>query len=133
VPTENDISADVIGKAPDTLDGLGIEIVDSEELKNLYKLINDLSEDNAKLKAENDRLSTKESLDDIKAQLIRPYANKVFIYLCCYSVFVAAAIILNGFGINKFSLDGGVLSVLSGSTAVAAIGLVGIVVKGLFK
>lgn len=60
-------------------------------------------------------------------------ANRVYWYLVGYSGWSGFLLLLHGSKYNGFSLDTPVLSLLVGSTAVSAIGLVGIVVKGLFK
>jgi len=60
------------------------------------------------------------------------YANRVFCYLICYSVFAAIVLLLSGFKVFNFELPTAALTAVVGSTAVSAIGLVGIVVTGLF-
>lgn len=69
----------------------------------------------------------------INRKLRTTYADRVFCYLTAYSVFVAAILIASGWRLGGFSLPNEVLSFLVGSTAAAAIGLVGFVVSGLFK
>jgi polyferredoxin len=61
------------------------------------------------------------------------YAKAVYRYLAWYSSFSLILLILSGFKPWGFSLPENVLSLIVGSTAVAAIGLVGFVVQGLFK
>jgi hypothetical protein len=61
------------------------------------------------------------------------YAGKVFWYLCAYTVGSAMLTVMTGFGCFGFELSEIVLATIVGSTAVAAIGLVGFVVSGLFK
>lgn len=77
----------------------------------------------------------KEQNEDLKANrdLRWKYARWVYSYLVGYSVFVAVVLLLSGFRIKCFSLDGAVLEFLVGSTAVSAIGLVLAVTTGLFK
>ena len=65
--------------------------------------------------------------------MMRPYANRVFNFLVGYCLFVGAVVLLDGFKYRGFDLSDGVLSVIAGSTAASAIGLVGFVVSGLFK
>jgi len=58
------------------------------------------------------------------------YANRVFYYLVSYTVSIFLFVLFSG---AKFlMIENSVLLTMVGSTAVAAIGLVGIVVKGLF-
>ena len=104
-----------------------------EESEFYLRVVADLSEQNASLKAENERLKGEKSLESVKAGLLTPYANKVFYFLCAYCFFVFFLLLLSGGATQWFRLPMEVLTVLSGSTAVAAIGLVGIVVRGLFS
>ncbi|MBJ7417939.1 MAG: hypothetical protein JHC88_21225 [Niveispirillum sp.] len=59
------------------------------------------------------------------------YANRVFYYLCTYSFGAFSLIVLSGIGFLE--IPEAVLTTIVGSTALAAIGLVGFVVSGLFK
>lgn len=61
------------------------------------------------------------------------YAKAVYRYLCWYTGGTGAVVILAGFKPIGFSVSDAVLSIIVGSTAAAAIGLVGFVVQGLFK
>lgn len=62
------------------------------------------------------------------------YAKQVYRYLCFYTVGAATLLVLTGFKkLTYFEIPDAVLTVIVGSTAVAAIGLVGFVVSGLFK
>ena len=59
-------------------------------------------------------------------------ATRAFYYLCVLSSCVLAILLAHGFKFYGFQLDSAVLATLSGGTFVSAIGLFGIVVKGLF-
>lgn len=61
------------------------------------------------------------------------YAGRILLYLECYSGGVAAILLLAGFKTWGFSLEEGVVTALVGSTALAAIGLVGFIARGLFR
>ena len=61
------------------------------------------------------------------------YAKAVYQYLCGYSIGAAVMTVASGFKIFGFTLPDAVLTMIVGSTAAAAIGLVGFVVSGLFK
>ncbi len=64
----------------------------------------------------------------------RDYGKAVFRYLLGYSIFAGLVVVLAGWGtVTGFMLPVAVLTALVGSTAVSAIGLVGIVVTGLFR
>lgn len=61
------------------------------------------------------------------------YAGRILRYLEFYSSGVAVIILLNGFMPYGFHLEKSVATALVGSTAVAAIGLVGFIARGLFR
>jgi hypothetical protein len=61
------------------------------------------------------------------------YASQVYDYLKFYSGAVFLLILASGFRFQGFTLPDSTLLALVGSTATASIGLVGIVVTGLFK
>lgn len=98
--------------SPDKEDVLEVKVVDSAQAEHLAELIKDLQANR-----------------ELKSQ----YATKVYRYLVGYSAFCAIVISLQGWKLWGFNLDPVALTVLVGSTAVAAIGLVGFVVQGLFK
>lgn len=91
-----------------------------------------VSEENFRIKDENHRLKidlrTKQILDD----LISPYASKAYGYMCAYSSVVVVLLLLSGCQASGFKLDAAVLALLVGSTAVTVIGLVGMVLTGIF-
>ncbi|MDQ0396337.1 hypothetical protein [Labrys monachus] len=96
------------------------------------RFIGELSEENASLKSELEKIKGRKTFDDVRTELLTPYANKVFWFLCVYCVAVLSLLVKSGEIDSGFKLGDQVLSILSGSTAVSAIGLVGIVVRGLF-
>jgi hypothetical protein len=61
------------------------------------------------------------------------YANWAFAYLVCFTVFCMTLVVAQGFPDVPFKLSDNVIITLVGSTAVAAIGLVGWIARGLFK
>ena len=63
----------------------------------------------------------------------KQYAGRILLYLECYSGSVGLLILLSGFKPLGFGIEAGVLSALVGSTALAAIGLVGFIARGLFR
>jgi hypothetical protein len=96
------------------------------------ELIGELSAQVEDLGAENERLNGQKTFEDVRALMAEPYANKVYWFLVFYCSFVGLVLILDGFPKLGFHISDVVLGVISGSTAVAAIGLVGFVVSGLF-
>lgn len=67
----------------------------------------------------------------INRKLRAGIARSVFCYLSCYSLFSASMVVLNG--LNLLLIPEAALAAIVGGTAIAAIGLVGFVVNGLFK
>lgn len=64
-------------------------------------------------------------------ELIIPFANKSYKFMIGYCSVVGAMLALHGFNL-WFKLADGVLELLVGSTAVTVIGLVGMVLTGVF-
>lgn len=87
---------------------------------------------NEALRAENESLKWRKTYDEVRAEMMQPYAGKVFNFLVCYCLFVGAVILLAGFRVGGFAISDTVLGIIAGSTAASAIGLVGFVVSGLF-
>lgn len=74
------------------------------------------------------KLNTKNILDD----MLKPYANYAYGFMCVYSLFVALVLLMNGFGCFKNPVPETVMQFLVGSTAATVIGLVGMVLTGIF-
>ncbi len=90
-------------------------------------------EDELDKKADNS-LADERIKDSSSTRTLREtYAKKVYWYLVCYSVGAYALLIAQAWKIAGFELETTVIAIVAGSTAVSAIGLVGIVVRGLFK
>ena len=80
------------------------------------------------LEAAQKKIRTTEILDD----LMKPSATKAFNYMFVYSGCVGIILLLNGFGCFSNPLESEVLNFLVGSTAATVIGLVGMVLTGIF-
>ena len=119
----------IIDRAPIAPDPQDFNPADSDFY---VELVGDLSEQNEALEAEIERLKGQQTVDAVRASMMKPYADKVFWFLVGYCLFVGLIILLNGFGWGGFKISDVVLGVIAGSTAVSAIGLVGFVVSGLF-
>ena len=65
-------------------------------------------------------------------KLIAPSAEKAFRYMSAYSAGSFTLLVLDGSHWQGFDLDAGVLQLLVGSTAVTVLGLVGMVLTGIF-
>lgn len=71
---------------------------------------------------------------DADRDMRQTYAGRILRYLEVYSAGVAVMLLAEGFGTHMgFALDKDVVATLVGSTAVAAIGLVGFIARGLFR
>lgn len=130
MPPNPPFDPEIIGLAPiepDPQDFTG------EESDYYLRMAGELAAENEALKAENAALKAKRTYDDVRISLMEPYASKVFAFLIGYCSVVTLFLVAQGFRICDFSLPESVLAVLAGSTAAAAIGLVGFVVSGLFK
>lgn len=104
-------------------------IVSPDQIRNEWLeatvKISDLEE---QLREAKRKARTTEILDD----LLEPSAKKAFRYMFFYSGFVGVLLLLNGFGCFVVPLDPEVMKFLVGSTAVTVIGLVGMVLTGVF-
>lgn len=84
----------------------------------------ELTEETTKLRK---RLATGKELD----KLIQPFSKKIFEFLCWYCISVGTLLVLQGSG-KLPSLSDGVMQILVGSTAATVLGLVGMVLTGIF-
>ena len=77
----------------------------------------------------------KSKIKDRRAErrLRNTYANRILRYLEAYSAIVGLMVLFQAAAPDRFQLANEIIAVLVGSTAVAAIGLVGFVAKGLFR
>jgi hypothetical protein len=93
---------------------------------------NSVAEENFSLKEEiselRQKLKTKSILDD----MLKPYAGYAYKFMCSYSAFVGIILLMNGFGCFKHPIADSVMQFLVGSTAVTVLGLVGMVLTGIF-
>ncbi len=81
---------------------------------------------------ENQKLKMNAETAKTLNELIKPYASRAFWFMCCYSAGVFGLLLLTGFGKCGFTLPDSTLDYLVGSTAVTVIGLVGMVLTGIF-
>ncbi len=119
-------------------DNVNLDVL-SAPLPSLDNKVNDDKDRLETSVAENQHLSIelenhKQALKDKEADrdLRRGYANRIMWYLIWYSTLIGLLVVFVGATDNNFTLPESVLVTLCGSTAAAAIGLVGFVAKGLF-
>jgi hypothetical protein len=102
------------------------------ELEILRRDFSRVSQEKAELELELDRLKRANRASEILDNLIEPFANKTFYFMCTYCAFVGLIVILNAFGCFSRQISDSVAQILVGSTAVTVIGLVGMVLTGIF-
>lgn len=105
--------------------GLGLDRISKKGEPDQYDILEESSLEDQRIKEEINNLKSDRKLRE-------KYADKIIRFLEIYAIVVATLICLHGFGLGFFLPDD-VLITLAGSTAVAAIGLVGFVAKGLFN
>lgn len=83
--------------------------------------------------AELNRLKGKKTVEEVRAQMLERYSDNVFWFVVIYCGVVGVMLLLAGFGAwTGFALSDAILGIIAGSTAVSVIGLIGMVVSGLF-
>lgn len=105
--------------------GKGRSIVEQKQTPDNFDAIEDSNLEDDKMR---------EEIADLRSDraMRQTYADRILRYLEVYSGVVALFIIANGVECIPFSIDSNALLALVGSTAIAAIGLVGFIAKGLF-
>lgn len=119
----------IIGQAPVNPDP---QDFNAEQSGFYVELVGELSDENQRLKATIERLEGQKTVETIRAEMVKPYANRIFWFVAAYCVGVGIMIWMTGFRFQTFYLSDVVLGVIAGSTAVSVIGLIGIVLTGLF-
>lgn len=131
MPDETSPQLSDIDNSPDSLPAVVTSA--EQQLAELKIRFEQIADDNFSLKAEagalRGRLASKEAIDG----LLGPYSNKVYRFLCGYGAGSLGLLLLDGFAYKGFALPETVMLAIVGSTAVSAIGLVGLVIRGMFK
>jgi hypothetical protein len=122
---EDTVPATAITTAPDeVIEGPGFDVA------IILQRFGALQQELERAEGEVERLSG--GAEAARAALIKPYAWAVLGFMSVYGVCMVALLLLQGFHPAGFHIGDTVLSILVGSSAVAAIGLVHTIVKGLF-
>lgn len=124
-----------IDRAPNRLPSAAEKTYTAEEFDKLLNRVSELADENDGLRDANKQLKSRNEAADELNKLIGPYAAKAFYFMCGYSAVVGALVFFSGanfWGLGQFKLEDGVLEYLVGSTAVTVIGLVGMVLTGVF-
>lgn len=106
--------------------------VSPKDYSTLLERFTAVSDENVNLKAEISTLTGRVRTAEILDALIKPYASKAFWFMCAYCAFVGALLLASGGKWFGFGLPEEVLKIMVGSTAVTVIGLVGMVLTGIF-
>lgn len=128
--------ASLIDSAPVEPDSLPVALGDQdlqEAYDSLIEYVGYLSDRLAETEAENEKLKAQQTIDQVKAALLKPFSRSVFWFVVGYCAVVGAMLILAGWGATTgFTLSDVILGIIAGSTAVSVIGLIGMVISGLF-
>ena len=127
---DDPLTVEDIENAPtDAVVVAGDTLVSLDDYRNALARVGDEKDAlQAELERAQKRVRTIEILDD----LIEPMAERAFAFMCVYCAVVGAFVALHGFGLRGFKLPETVLQFLVGSTATTVIGLVGMVLTGIF-
>lgn len=130
MPSKTPNKADLIKDAPFDLERS--EDDTAKDLETAYDEIGYLTDELAQTRAELERIQEMRTFEQVKAELIKPYANKVFWFVAWYCIVVGVLLVADGVSDNGFDLDESTVGIIAGSTAVSVIGLIGMVISGLF-
>jgi hypothetical protein len=126
-----DVTVEDIDTAPPNLPAVNFKDWHAEYLKihdKFTTVSDDLIELREQLLRERENNQTRKILDN----LIIPYAGKAYYFMIIYCSFVASILLIDGFGVRGYRIPDSTLGYLVGSTAVTVIGLVGMVLSGVF-
>ncbi|WP_428968233.1 hypothetical protein ACQR50_10275 [Sphingomonas sp. Xoc002] len=106
---------------------------DDEAFAALEALSSTLAAQLESANAELAALKGKKTVDDVRAEMLAEFSTNTFLFVVFYCISVGLILLLAGWKeTTKFQLSDTILSIIAGSTAVSVIGLIGMVVSGLF-
>ena len=119
-----------IDNAPDDVaTSSGDKLVSLEDYKTRLARV---GEERDALQAELEKVQKRVRTIEILEELIEPMAKRSFAFMCFYCGVVGEMVLFHGFKLFGFELPPSVLNFLVGSTATTVIGLVGMVLTGVF-
>lgn len=130
-PSGGPVKIEDLDRAPNALQ-VAPGAVDQNDFEAYRQKFTEVSEENIALKTEIEALKNRVRTSEILDSLIAPYAERAFGFMCAYCAGVAFMLLLSGGNVDGFHLDKEVLVLMVGSTAVTVIGLVGMVLTGIF-
>jgi hypothetical protein len=104
-----------------------------DESAILQQRLIEVSAELESVKQEFDTYKRRNRAADILNTLIEPYAKKIFWFMVWYCIVVAVFLFVNAIGWFSNTIGDSVLQLLVGSTATTVLGLVGMVVAGIFN
>ena len=131
MPPDNRASFDDLVNAPTSLP-VSAAIYTPEQVNRLLEDFSRVTAENDQLHDEVRKLKRQANTSAILDQLIEPYARKTYWFMVGYCSFVGGMIYLSGLHGSDIHIDDEVLKILVGSTAVTVIGLVGMILTGVF-
>lgn len=132
MPPPQPPDSSIIASAPVEPNEIAARAVAEEDLR-YPELINELASALEEATAELAQLKGKQTVDDVKATLLAPYTNRVFRFVVGYCSIVGVMLLLAAWkSVTGFELSDAILGIIAGSTAVSVIGLIGMVITGLF-
>ena len=120
-----------INRSPDSL-STEVETVRTADEINWHEEFVDLSDRYETIKIEFNEYKRRETANDILNTLIKPYSGKIFWFMVGYCSFVGILLLANLFFTVANPISDTVMSFLVGSTATTVLGLVGMIVSGIF-
>ena len=124
-PIDGPITLDDLDRAPEVIPPSPSDVTVTKE--DYADKLAQVGTERDTLKAQVDAETTR-TLND----LIRPSADRAFKFMLWYCGGVFLLLLLHGFKVGGFELPANSLDYLVGSTAVTVIGLVGMVLTGIF-
>lgn len=125
-------SIEDLDRAPTTLPDAPGNVDYQAQLATLQQRFTEVTTEKERLQQDFDDLKRGTTTIRELDKLIAPSARKAFTYMSLYSFGAFILLILDGSGWRGFNLDESVLELLVGSTAVTVLGLVGMVLTGIF-
>lgn len=110
----------------------GLDAVEGKAVPDEIDVLEISNLEDDKIRLELDKL--REQIAGLKTdrELRKQYGDRILRFLEWYAGVVGSLVLLSGFSFTRFNLPETAMVALVGSTAIAAIGLVGFVAKGLF-
>lgn len=131
MPTEERASLDDLRRAPVSIPAPDAKYT-QEQFSGFLAEFDRITQEKLVLEDELREQKRKNATTAILDKLIEPFAVKTYRFMVAYCGLSFVTILLDGFKIQGFSVDPDVLKYLVGSTGVTVIGLVGMVLTGIF-